>query len=231
MIRAKIAIAATIGLFFVSLCPARADDHVGVFAGGQTDFSNFVFIGATASLGPSLGNGVAVRGILDTGGYDYINSKLGAVKANFGGGELDLLYQFTHNNFWSDVGVGGNDTYTHLSPDDTANRRRGQQAEVRLSLDGGNISGPWRVDWNGFYGVRLDDYSGRLALTHALSSQWRLGAEFYAEGDPTYSLYQVGPSAGVRIGNKSEIQFSTGASWESGFTPRAYFKALIYQSF
>ncbi len=229
--RAKAAFAATIGLLMVSVSPVLADDRVGVFAGGQLDFSNFVFIGATASLGPSLGNGVAVRGILDTGGYDYIDGKLGTVKANFGGGELDVLYQFTHNNFWGDVGVGGNDTYTALSPEDVTNRRRGQQAEVRVSLDGGDLSGPWRVDWTGFYGVRLNDYSARIGLTHALSPQFRLGAEFYAEGDPTYNLYQFGPSAAVKVGDRSEIQFSAGPSWESGFPSRAYFRALIYQSF
>lgn len=231
MTRAKIALAATIGLFTLSLRPALADDRVGVFAGGQADFSNYVFIGATLALSPSIGNGVAVRGILDTGGYNYVSDTLGTVKANFGGGELDALYQFTHQNFWSDVGVGINDTYTGLAPYDPTNRRRGEQAEVRVSLDGGNVSGPWRADWNGFYGTRLDDYEGRIGLTHAFSPQFRLGAEFYAEGDPTYNLYQVGPVAAIKITDKSELQFSAGPSWESGFASRAYFKALIYQSF
>ncbi|MBV8198022.1 MAG: cellulose biosynthesis protein BcsS [Candidatus Eremiobacteraeota bacterium] len=226
------AAAATVGLFLASVGPALADDHVAVFAGGQADFSNYVFFGATAALpGATIGNGLAVRGLVDTGGYDYMNATLGTVKASFGGGELDLLYQFSQKNFWGDFGVGGNDTYTALVPDDLSNRRRGQQAEVRLSIDGGGMSGPWRTDVTGYYGVRLNDYAGRIGLTHALSSQWRLGAEFYAEGDPTYNLRQVGPYAAVKIGPTEELSFSTGASWETGPTPRAYLRALIYQSF
>jgi hypothetical protein len=233
LIKAQRTLVAAIGLYIMAgFGAAAADDHVGVFAGGQLDFSNYVFIGATAALpGSTLGNGFAIRGLLDTGGYIYQNSKLGTVSANFGGGELDGVYQFTHNTFWSNFGVGLNDTYTGLTPDDLSNRRRGDQFELRVSLDGGNIGGPWRLDWNGYYGTRLNDYAGRIGLTHSLSSLWRLGGEFYAEGDSTYNLRQVGPYAAVKIGPKSELQFSGGASWETGPTPRGYVRALIYQSF
>jgi hypothetical protein len=214
------------------LCPALADDHVSVFAGGQLDYSNYVFMGATVAMpGATIGNGFALRGLVDTGGYNYNTTTLGLVKANFGGGELDGVYQLTHGGFWSNFGVGVNDTYTGLTPDDLANRRRGDQVEFRLSLDGGNVSGPWRVDWDGYYGTRLSDYAARLGLTHSLSSQWRLGGEFYAEGDPTYNLYAVGPYFGVSIGPRSEITFSGGESWESGFNSRPYVRALIEQSF
>lgn len=80
---------------------ARADDsRVAVFAGGQFDFSNYVFGGVTVALpGSTIGNGVAVRGLVDVGGYDYLSGDLGTVKANFGGGEIDGVYQITHGNF------------------------------------------------------------------------------------------------------------------------------------
>lgn len=233
MIHAQRTFIATIVLYILGgLCPAAADDHVSIFAGGQLDYSNYVFMGATVAMpGATIGNGFAVRGSVATGGYNYSNSTLGIVKANFGGGELDGVYQLTHGSFWSDFGVGVNDTYTGLTPDDFSNRRRGNQADVRLSLDGGNISGPWRTDFDGFYGARLDDYAARIGLTHALSNQWRAGAQFYAEGDPTYNLYAVGPYFGVMIGPRSEITFSGGESWESGFPSRPYARALISENF
>lgn len=233
MTNAQRAFVATIVIFVLGgLCPAAADDHLEFFAGGQLDYSNFVFMGATVAVpGATIGHGFAVRGLVSTGGYSYSNTTLGIVKANFGGGELDGVYQLTHGTFWGNFGVGVNDTYTGLTPDDLGNRRRGNQAELRLSLNGGNISGPWRIDYDGFYGTRLNDYAARLGLTHSLSSQWRLGAEFYAEGDPTYNLYAVGPYAGVMIGPRNEITFSGGESWESGFAARPYARALISQTF
>jgi hypothetical protein len=209
---------------------AMADDNVEVFAGGQVDFSNYVFVGATVPLAePSAGNGFAVRGLADVGGYNYVSGQLGTVAANFGGGELDGVYRLTHKQFWSDFAVGVNDTYTGLTPYDPNNRLRGEQVEVRVSVDGGDVTGPWRADWFGYYGPRLQDYEALLGGTHSLSPIWRLGAQVYSEGNPSYRLYQVGPYAGIRFAKNSELQFSAGEAWESGFTPRAYLKALLYQ--
>jgi hypothetical protein len=229
-------LAAGIGLFLL-ITPVAAladDDYAQVFAGGQAAFSNYVYMGATVAMpGASIGNGFALRGYVDAGGYNYISSDLGKIRANFGGGEMDAVYQFSSANksFWSDFGVGANDTYTNLVPFDPSNRRAGQQVELRVNLDGGTVSGPYEVDWIGYYGTRLDDYAARIGATHSLSSQWRLGAEVYGEGDPTYRLYEVGPYAGLRFGKRSELQFSGGETWQSGFTPRAYVRALIYQAF
>lgn len=210
--------------------PVARADQVQVFGGGQAAFSNYVFFGATAALpGSTLGDGLALRGLVETGGYDYISSNLGTVKANFGGGELDAVYQLSHKSFWSDFGLGVNDTYTGLVPYDPGNPLRGEQAELRISLDGGKISGPWRADWLGYYGTRLEDYQWLLGLTHALSPSWRLGAEVYGDGNPTYSEHQLGAYAGVGFGKLSELQFSAGEAWQSGFTPRAYLRALLYQ--
>lgn len=221
--------AATIGLFMAGgLGVALADGNVEVFAGGQVDFSNYVFVGATVAFPGSSSNNFALRGLVDTGGYNYL-SNLTTIKANFGGGELDGVYQISRGNFWSDVALGVNDTYTGLTPYDPTNPLRGQQVELRVSLDGGKNSGPWRTDWFGYYGARLKDYEAMLGVTHSLSSVWRLGAEVYSEGNPNYRLYQVGPYAGISLTKDSELTFSAGEAWESGFTPRAYLRALLYQ--
>jgi hypothetical protein len=228
-----LAIAGIVALFALAAPPpARADGNLEFFAGGQADFANFLYMGAMAALpGSSIGNGFAVRGIVDAGGYDYVNTTLGTVHANFGGGELDGVYQLNRKTFWIDFALGVNDTYTNLVPYDPTNRLAGQQTELRATIDGGDISGPWRVDWFGYYGARLDDYEARLGATHALSSHWRLGAEVYAEGNPTYNLHQAGPYAGWSPIANSELQFSAGEAWQSGFKPRPYLRALIYQTF
>jgi hypothetical protein len=226
-------LAAVIGAYaLVGPAGARADDHVQLFAGAQGDYSNYVYLGATVALpGSSIGNGFAIRGLVNTGGYNYINTPLGVVKANFSGAELDGVYELSKKNFWTDLALGANYTYTNLSPFDPTNRRAGRQVEFRMSLDGGGVAGPWRADWTGFYGTRLYDYAARLGVTHAISPRWRLGAEGYTEGDPTYHLNQVGPYVAVDFTDRSELQFSGGWSWESGFNPRNYVRASFYQRF
>lgn len=221
-------VAFTLGFLVCAAPLASLADDVELFGGGQLDFSNYVFIGATVPVSTKNGNGLAVRGLVDTGGYDYVSNNLGTVSANFGGGELDVLYKVSRTNFWSDLGAGVNDTYTGLTPEDQSNPLRGQQVELRLSTDGGTASGPWRADWYGYYGARLQDYAAMVGLTHSLSTIWRLGGEVYSEGNPTYSLYQVGPYAGLAFTKNSELQFSAGEAWESGLTPRAYVRATFY---
>jgi hypothetical protein len=214
---------------FATPVHAQADDHVAIFAGGQLDFANYVYGGVTVALPPStIGNGFALRAILDSGGYDYVSGSLGTIKASFFGTELDAMYQITTKHFWSDIALGANNTYTSLSPFDSNNPLRGRQYELRTSLDGGATAGPWRADWLGYYGTRLQDYAALIGVTHALSPEWRLGAEVYGEGNPTYNLRQVGPYAALGLGQRSELQFSVGQAWESGFTPRVYVRALIY---
>ncbi len=210
---------------------ARADDsHIAVFAGGQLDFANYVFAGVTFALpGATIGKGFAVRALATAGGYNYDGGDLGVVSAKFGGAEIDAVYQIMHQHSWADVSLGANSTYTGLTPDDPNNRLRGTQVEGRIGLEGGSVSGPLRIDWGGYYGLRLSDYEALIGATHQLSPTWRLGAQIYSEGNPSYSLYQVGPYAGVTIAKNSELEFSTGLAMQSGFRGRAYFKALIYQ--
>jgi len=214
---------------FAAPVAATAGDTVQIFGGGQFDYASYGFFGATVALpGATIGNGMALRAYADAGGYNYTSGLVGGVKANFRGAELDAVYQLNHNNgFWSDFGLGVNDTYTGLTPYDPSNPLRGDQVELRVSLDGGAISGPWRADWFGFYGPRIGDYEAMLGGTHALSPAWRLGLQVYGEGNPNYRLYQVGPYAGVTFAKDSELQFSAGEAWESGYATRAYVKALV----
>lgn len=232
-VRAAILAAAVAVLLPICRPPAAAaDDHIAVFVGAQGSYSNYVYGGVTFALpGSTIGSGFALRALADIGGYNYISDPLGVVKANFSGGELDALYQFSHKNFWGDFGVGANYTYTNMTPYDVGNPLLGRQVELRLSTDGGTMSGPWRTDWTGFYGTRLQDYEARLGFTHQLSSVWRLGVEGYTEGNPNYHLNQIGPYVALDFTPRSELQFSTGWSWESGFQSRAYARASFYQRF
>lgn len=224
---------AAAGLFaFGGLRPASAaDDNAAVFAGGQLDFSNYVFAGVTLALpGSTISNGVAVRVLGDVGGYSYVNSHLGTVNANFGGGEFDGIYAFTHKDVWADFGAGVNYTSTNLTPNDPGNKLDGDQTELRLLTDGGTSGSQWRVDWDGYYGTRLQDYQAFVGLTHSLSQYVHLGVEGYGEGNPSYSLEQVGPLAIFGTGPRGELRLSSGVAWESGFaSPRVFLKALYYQ--
>lgn len=246
--------AAAIGFFAVGgpRAASAADDNAMVFAGGQLDFSNYVFAGVTLALpGSTISNGVAVRILGDAGGYSYVSNRVGilnafpipdartetmisrneTVDANFGGGELDGIYAFTAKDVWADFGAGVNYTSTNLTPNDPHNKLEGDQTELRLLTDGETTgSTPWRVDWDGYYGTRLQDYQAFVGLTHSLSQYVHLGVEGYGEGNPSYSLEQVGPLAIFSTGPHGELRFSTGVAWESGFaSPRAFLKALYYQ--
>ncbi|HVN68908.1 MAG TPA: cellulose biosynthesis protein BcsS [Candidatus Binatia bacterium] len=221
-------VAVAVAAFLASAARAAHAGDVELFAGGQVDFSNDVYLGATLPFGPNDRSGFGVRGYFDTGGYDYIGGGIGTVKATFTGEELDAIYRVMHAKFWSDFGVGFNNTNTSLTPNDPSNPLRGAQTELRLSADGGAISGPWRADWYGYYGTRIQDYAANLGVTHSIAPAWRLGLDGYSEGNPTYNLYEVGPYAGVSFAKDSELQFSVGEAWQSGFTPRAYFRAMVY---
>ncbi|HEY6486340.1 MAG TPA: cellulose biosynthesis protein BcsS [Candidatus Cybelea sp.] len=220
--------------FVVAALPATAlaADNVEVFTGGQAAFSNYIFMGATVALpGSHIGDGVAVRVYLDNGGYNYNGGTLRTVRANFTGAELDGVYEFSRKNFWSNFALGVNDTYTGLDPYDPSNILRGQQAELRATLDGGIVGGPWRSDWLGYYGTRVQDYQWNVDVTHAVAPKWRLGAQGYEEGNPTYTLRQLGAFAGLQFNARSELQLSAGEGWESSFSPRAFLRASFYQRF
>jgi hypothetical protein len=194
--------------------PVRAQERVIISGGGDLDNSSDGYVGATVALPDSqIGQGLAVRGSVFGGTYDYRGGASNQrINARFGGGELDLIYQLTRGGFWLNGGIGGRYVDTTLSPRDPSNRRSGSQGEVALVVDGGYVSGPWRTDWYASYGTRLEDIQGRLSLTHALAGPWRGGLEAEAEGDPTYGEQRVGPIAAFAFSKSSEVQVSGGFS-------------------
>lgn len=231
---AMVAVTANACFYILAGTPvtALAQDQVSVFAGGQSDYAGVGFIGATLALpGFVIGDGFAVRASAFSGEYDYKSSAEGQVKASLFGGQLEEVYQLSRNNFWSNVGLGVRNVDTGLTPFDQNNRRHGRLAEFVASLDGGKVVGPWRADWYGSYGTHLDDYAARVSFTHTLTATSRLGVEASLEGDPTYGFHRIGPYAGLRLGTRSEVQFSAGFSQESGRNAGSYLRTSIYRSF
>lgn len=92
-----------------------------------------------------------------------------------------------------------------------------------VSLDGGHVSGPWRVDWYGSYGFRLDDYDALASLTHTVGSSGRVraGLEIAADGDSNYSAYHIGPVLGVKVGDQADPRFQPASATETIVGPMA----------
>ena len=72
---------------------------------------------------------------------------------------------------------------------------------MRLSLDGGTDGGPWRVDWNGYYGTRLYDYIGNRRHARGLS-EVATGRRYAAKEIPPMIFNRVGPFAGLSLGRR-----------------------------
>ncbi len=215
---------------------ARAQDapppQTIVFAGGLLDDkSDLAYAGATFALpGASIGHGLALRGSVFGGDYNY-QSGVQRIDGRFAGVELDALYQVSGDGLWVNFGPGVRYLDTTLSPNDPTNRRRGAKAEPALTMDGGKASGPWRADWYVSYGTQLDDYQARLSLTHHMAGPWRGGVEGAVEGDPTYTVRRIGPYVGYSLGANSELQMSGGVSDGAGRGEGAYLRLGVYRGF
>lgn len=212
---------------------AAAQSDVTVFAGGKLDVADSAYAGASVGLPGSVdGKGWAVRGSIYTGGYDYQNGPT-TIEADFTGGQAELVYRFGSGPTWGSVGVGYRYVDTDLSPGDPGNRREGGQGEMIVSLDGGHVSGPWRVDWYGSYGFQLDDYDALASLTHTVGSSGRVraGLEIAADGDSNYSAYHIGPVLGVKVGDQAEFQISAGLSDGDDRGSDGYVRVGFYRSF
>jgi hypothetical protein len=211
---------------------AVAEDNVTVFAGGVLDNASYGSIGAQVSLpGASAGHGFAIRGSAFLGGYQYTDGSGDNVDATFGGGELDGVYSWSGRWGYVDAFVGARNMDTRLEPLDPTNRRLGDQTEPVIGTDGARSFGPWRTDWYGAYGARLDDYQTRVSLAHQIGPGWRLGGEVGFEGDPTYELQRVGPYVAVSLGAHSEVQASAGLSHQNGRDDRGYLRVGWDHSF
>lgn len=212
---------------------AAAQSDVTVFAGGKLDVADSGYAGASIGLPGSVnGKGWAVRGSVYTGGYDYQSGPT-TIDADFTGAQAELIYRFGSGPTWGSVGVGYRYVDTDLSPGDPGNRREGGQGEMIVSLDGGHVAGPWRVDWYGSYGFQLDDYDALASLTHTVGSSGRVraGLEIAADGDSNYSAYHIGPVLGVKVGDQAEFQISAGLSDGDDRGSDGYVRVGFYRSF
>ncbi len=212
---------------------AVAQSDVTIFAGGKIDVADSAYAGATFGLPGSVDNrGWAVRGAVFTGGYEY-NSGPTTIDADFTGAQAELVYRYGSGPTWGSLGLGYRYVDTDLSPADPGNRRDGGEGEVMVSLDGGHVAGPWRVDWYGSYGFTLDDYDALVSLTHTVGSsgRMRLGLEVAADGDSNYSAYHVGPVLGVKVGDQAEFQISAGLSDGDDRDSDGYVRVGFYRSF
>ncbi|HXQ14965.1 MAG TPA: cellulose biosynthesis protein BcsS [Caulobacteraceae bacterium] len=215
--------------------PDQGKDLVVVSGGVDIDVATFGYGGATFAVpGFSIGQGPAVR-VSGFGGVYSFNSGGGPVRgkvdARFGGGEGDVLYQFSSSNLWVNLGAGARYVDTTFSPKQPTNRRRGAQWEPALVIDGGAANGPWRGDWFASYGTTLSDYEVRASLTHTVTSNIRLGLEGETDGDPTYEEERVGPYAGLSLARNAEIQVSAGVSAGSARSTGAYGRLGFYAGF
>ena len=200
-------------------------------AGGQIDFSRSGYVGATVPLpGGGIGRGLAVRASGFGGDYTYDSSSR-RIDGSFWGGQLEGVYQLTRPGAWLDLAAGVRYVDTSLTPFDRGNRRHGSQAEPEFSTDGGLVRGPWRTDFYGSYGTRLEDYAVRASLTHNLTSRLRGGGEVSFEGDPTYDLQRVGPYVGYYLDRRSELQLSAGVSHQSGQGEGGFLRVQLYRTF
>jgi len=208
-----------------------AGDTFLLSAGGQIDTANAAYVGIQAALpGSVIGRGFALAGSGFAGNYSYLSGGLGVVRGSFAGAELDALYELSSQRTWNTIGVGVRDVNTQLVPFDTTNRRGGDVVEFAATTYGGGIHGPYRGDYFASYGTRLEDYTARGDVTHALGPTLRLGLALSFEGDPTYSLHEIGPFVGIAMGRHSEIQLSAGASQQSGRGTSGYLRASVYRS-
>ncbi|WP_312146663.1 cellulose biosynthesis protein BcsS [Brevundimonas sp.] len=212
---------------------AAAQSDVTVFAGGKLDVADSAYAGAAVGLPGSIdGKGWAVRGSIYTGGYEYESGST-TIDADFTGGQAELVYRYGSGATWGSVGAGYRYVDTDLSPADPGNRREGGQGEMIVSLDGGHVAGPWRVDWYGSYGFRLDDYDALVSLTHTVGSSGRIraGLEVAADGDSNYSAYHIGPVVGFKMGEQAEFQISAGLSDGDDRSSDGYVRVGFYRSF
>lgn len=212
---------------------ASAQSDVTVFAGGKLDVADLAYAGAAVGLpGSRDGRGLALRGAVFTGSYEY-DAAGTPIDADFTGAQVELAWRFSSGSSWGSVGVGYRYTDTDLSPPDPGNRRDGGEGQAIISVDGGHVTGPWRVDWYGSYGVGLDDYDVQASATHAVgaSNRMRLGLEVGADGDSNYSAYRVGPVLGVKLDDRSEIQISAGYSDGDERDSQGYVRIGFYRAF
>ncbi len=172
--------------------------------------------------GSSLGDGLAVKAAASGGVYDY-ESRLSLIDANYYGGVVSLVEQWSGAWGWANVSAGARATRTNLTPADPANSRDGLRIDAVVGTDGAFGGGPWRLGWYAEGGVRDESYLARVQLTReVIAKRLRLGVEGSVSGDPLYRAQSAGLALTAPIGGKVELQLSGGLQFQKGRSEEVY---------
>lgn len=219
------------GLAAAVLTPgqAAAETYRGVgFAGGALAGDDAgAYAGAVLALpGGELGRGVAMRASLNAGRYEYL-AKAFEVEANYRGAEAALVYQVSGRWGWANFSAGPRLTKLELSPNDTANERRGTRLDLGFQLDGAFELKQWRLNWLGSLTARDRTYLTQVAAGRVVdpSRQIRVGAEASIQGDDRYTKLSAGTFASTRLGPDVEGRIAAGLSEQEGRELHPYLSA------
>lgn len=196
--------------------PAAAQDLKGVwFVGGMVSSDSSGYAGMVRALpGARLGKGLAVRGSIGAGEYEY-ESDLGPTEARWEGLDVALVHQTSGAWGWSNLSLGAGVKHTKLDPLDPNNESEGTRGDVSAQADGGALSKDWRFNWLGAYAFEGEEYGLKLQLTRAIgASGYRAGLEAGLQGDPNYQRTTAGVQVGRAFGQdrRYEMTVSVGAS-------------------
>lgn len=210
---------------------ASAESYDGVaFAGGSASGGVSGYAGIVRAFpGSRLGNGLALRGALAGGSYEYESNGL-AIDGKFASAEAALVYQFSGDWGWANVSAGPRLSDVSLSPADPANDREGTRLDLALQSDGGfQLGHSWRLGWLGSFGVLDGAYYSRADLGAVVDarSQTRLGAEAGLQGDPRYRAISLGLFASTRLGSDLEGRVAFGATDQEGRKAQPYGSAGV----
>jgi hypothetical protein len=213
--------------------PARAEELNGVwFAGGTAGESVSAYAGGLVALpGYRLGEGLAVKAAINGGRYRY-DSDGTEIRANYYGGSLALVGQFSGPWGWANVSAGPRVTNTDLSPSDPENRRAGTRWDLDFGTDGALDRGRWRLGWFGELGVRDQRYLVHLQAARRVGpGETRFGLEVGLQGDELYSQRSAGVLVSFSPGANINLQTSAGLTDQDGRAVQPYASAGLSQVF
>ena len=196
----------------VSSVSAQAQETGVAYSGISVSEGYNVYAGAIVSLpGARLGDGLAVRGGVSGGRYEY-DTQTSQIDADYITGELALVYQTSGQWGWANFSAGPRVTDTTLTPFDPANERAGTRFDVAVQTDGA-VGQELRLEWFGSLGVVDTAYFTELRIGRQVdgASGTRLGLETGFQGDETYSSKKLGGFVSTQFGSGWEGRISGGA--------------------
>lgn len=203
---------------------ALAQDRGVVYVGGAAGGGgiNGYGGGVVALPGARLGSGLALRGGVTGGEYNY-EANGERIDATYIGAEVALVYQVSSEWGWANFAAGPRITDTTLKPNDPGNPLRGTTYDLAIQTDG-SVGSRFRATWFGSLGVDKRAYITQLRLSPLLdgTTDTRLGIEGGVQGDRTYTRKSLGLFASRRLGDDWQGLVSGGVTDQRGIGARAY---------